>query len=108
MSGPGAMRVEFEGSPKHGPIAREGVSAAPQNPQEALGSSLQISPNSPRRIGIDYETGEFVVFPRTSGFGKESEGVFHGYVQTWNELKPEMQKTLIENGLVNKRGRILY
>jgi RHS repeat-associated protein len=98
----GAMRrLEFEASPKHGPVAKGKVSAGPRFGQEALDTSLQVKPTSPRRVGIDYEAGEFVVFDRTR------EGVFHGHVRPWSELTPEMQNTLKKAGMADNRGRIL-
>ena len=102
----GAMsRLRYEPSPKHGttakPTASGTSSPAPKHGQEALDTSLQIKDTSPRRIGIDYETGDFIVFDRTSA------GVFHGHVRPWSELTSAMKKTLIEADMTNKRGKIL-
>ena len=96
-----AKRLIYEASPKHGSIAKGSISAAPRNGQEALDLSVQVKSTSPRRIGIDYGTGEFNVFDQTSA------GVFHGHVRSWNELTSEMQKTLRQAGMVDSRGRIL-
>ncbi len=95
-----AARLRYEASPKHGRVRRGRSNPAPVNGQEALDFSIPLGPNTPRRIGIDYETGEFVVFHRTR------EGVYHGHVRTWGELTPQMQATLRRGGLVDKRGRI--
>jgi RHS repeat-associated protein len=63
--GVGAMRrLEYEASPKHGRIDVGGASRAPVNGQGALDYSLQVGSNSPRRIGIDCDAGNFVVFDR--------------------------------------------
>jgi RHS repeat-associated protein len=61
--GPGAMRRhEYEASPKHGATARGNIGAAPKNGQNALDASVQVKDTSPRRVGVDYQTGEIVVF----------------------------------------------
>ena len=96
-----ARRLTYEASPKHGSTARGSISAAPRNGQEALDLSIQVKPTSPRRVGIDYKTGEFNVFDQTSS------GVFHGHVRTWDQLTPEMQRALKQAGMVDSRGRIL-
>jgi filamentous hemagglutinin len=65
--GVGAMgRLEYDGASYHGRIDRGLKSRAPVDGQSALDYSLQVGPNSPRRIGIDYDAGDFVVFDRTS------------------------------------------
>jgi len=94
-------RLTYKASPKHGPTAKGSISAAPRNGQEALDLSIQVKPTSPRRVGIDYETGEFNVFDQTTS------GVFHGHVRTWNQLTSEMQHALRQAGMVDARGRIL-
>jgi len=96
-----AKRLIYEASPKHGPTAKGSISAAPRNGQEALDLSIQVKSTSPRRVSIDYGTGEFNVFDQTS------PGIFHGHVRTWNELTSEMQRTLRQSGMVDSRGRIL-
>jgi len=53
--------------------------------------------------GIDYATGDFVVFDQTTA------GVFHGHVRAWsgpNGLTPAMQRALRQAGMVDRRGRI--
>jgi hypothetical protein len=93
------FRLEFEAAPYHGATARGGKSAGPINGQDALDYSLQVKGTSPRRVGIDYETGDFVVFDRTGG------NKFHGHVRTWSELSQEQRNTLIDAGMVNRRGQ---
>jgi hypothetical protein len=93
-------RLKYEGSPKHGRTARGNVSAAPVNGQDALDTSLQIKGTSPRRVGIDYETGDFVVFDQTS------EGVFHGHVRAWGDLPPGAQQALRDAGMATRNGKI--
>jgi len=98
----GAMRRNtFEASPKHGPAARGRASAGPVNGQQALDHSLQVKGTSPRRVGIDYDTGQFTVLDQTT------EGVFHGHVRPWSELTPDMQRVLRDAGMVDRKGNIL-
>jgi len=49
---------------------------APTYGQDTLDLSLQIKETSTRRIGVDYETNEFVIFDNT----------YHGHVRTRKEL----------------------
>jgi hypothetical protein len=101
-NGAGAMkRLEFEPAPYHGRMDKGLKSRGPMNGQAALESSLQVKASSPRRVGIDYDSGEFVVFDQTTS------GVFHGHVRAWKELTPEMQTILVEAGRVSRRGKIL-
>jgi hypothetical protein len=98
----GAMRrLEYMPSPKHGLIQRGSISPTPRNGQAALDFSIQVKPTSPRRVGIDYETGEYVVFDQTSS------GVFHGHVRPWNELTDDMRNALRGVGIVDRQDRIL-
>lgn len=102
----GAMqRYAFEASPKHpvGVAPRAGVSPGPTNGQAALDSSVSIGPNTPRRVGIDYDTGEFAVFDETY----PGRGVFHGHVRGWDQLEQGMQNALRRSGMVNRRGGIV-
>ena len=102
MRGLGAVeRLRYVPSPKHGRAARGSVSAAPVNGQDALDMSLRIKRTSPRRIGVDYDANQFVVFDRTGG------AEFHGHVRSWSELTGEMQRTLIDAGIADRRGRII-
>ena len=96
----GAMRrLDYEASPKHGPTARGRISKAPTNGQEALDTSVQVKGTSPRRVGVDPQTGEYVVLDQTS------PGKFHGHVRTWNELTPEMKRALTDSGMASSRGK---
>jgi len=101
--GPGAMRRhQYEASPKHGATARGNIGAAPRNGQNALDASVQVKDTSPRRVGIDYQTGEIVVFDETH----PGAGIFHGHVRSWNQLSQEMKTALYESGLTTKKGKI--
>lgn len=62
---------------------------------------MQVKLTSPRRVGVDYETGDFVVFDRTHN------DVYHGHVRSWDELHPDMKKALKDAGIVNSRGKKL-
>ena len=99
---PGArLKPRFEASPKHGPKSRGRASAGPQNGQAALDISVQVKSTSPRRVGVDVEAGEFVVFDQTSS------GIFHGHVRPWTELTSQMQNVLVSSGHATRKGRIL-
>jgi hypothetical protein len=93
----------YEASPKHLSIARGDVGAAPTNGQAALNNALQISPNSPRMVGVDPSTGEYVVFDETY----PGKGIYHGHVREWSELTQEMRTILFQFGATDSRGRIL-
>ena len=100
----GAMRRnQYVASPKHptGVSPRPGVSPGPMNGQDALDWSVEIGPNTDRRVGIDYDTGEFAVFDQTQA------GEYHGHVRGWDALDQKMQNALIQAGMVNRRGKIL-
>ena len=102
----GAMRrYEYEWNPKHPQWTAEGptgvrASKAPKNGQDALDLSVQVKDTSPRRVGVDYEAGEFVVFD------EHGPGKFHGHVRTWDELENVQQNALIKAGLTDRRGKI--
>jgi hypothetical protein len=92
----------FEGSPKH-PNRQVGrASQGPTNGQEALDASVAINPSTTtRRISYDPDADEFVVFDETVA------GVFHGHVRKWSELTHNMQRALIEAGVVDRKGRMM-
>ena len=67
-----------------------------------------MSNNSPRRVGIDMNNHEFVVFDRTGNKVVNKEvagGIFHGHVRSWEEFEAAMKKLLEDRGLV-KNGKI--
>lgn len=76
-----------------------GKSPCPQNGQAALDNSFNYSDTSPHRIGIS--NGQFVVLDQTMA------GEFHGHTRNFNELTPDMRKTLKENGKITKSGKII-
>jgi hypothetical protein len=92
----------YEASPKHHQNVSGGfISAAPTNGQAALDASLQIKPSSPRRVAVDVQAQEFVVFDQTT------PGVYHGHVRTFEQLTDQMKAVLRKEGLVNAKGKIL-
>jgi filamentous hemagglutinin len=98
----GAMRrMEYQGAPYHRAVDNPLKSKRPVHGQDALDLSVQVKPTSPRRIGIDYKTGDFVVFDRTVN------NIYHGHVRSWNQLEPGMKKALQEAGMVDRRGNII-
>jgi hypothetical protein len=92
---------KYEAAPYHGTIDNAVKSRAPLNAQAALDSSVQVKITSPRRVGVDMENQEFVVFDRTR------ENVYHGHVRSWSDLHPDMQRALQRAGMVDRRGNIL-
>lgn len=92
----------FEPSPKHDQ-SRPGVGSQPVDGQVALDGSVQVSTNSARRIGVDVQNREIVVFDETY----PGQCIFHGHVRTWDELTPEMKSALHKAGLTDLKGNIL-
>lgn len=92
----------YKASPKHHGGVKQGgfISEAPVNGQAALDASVQIKATSPRRIAVDTDAQQFVVFDQTVA------GEFHGHVRTWDQLSHEMQSVLRKQGVVNKKGKI--
>ncbi len=98
----GAMRRrEFEPAGYHGTVDNAVKSKGPLNGQDALDVSVQVKPTSPRRVGVDYDAGEFVVFDRTLN------STYHGHVRSWKDLHPDMQRAFIKSGQVDKHGNII-
>ncbi len=93
----------YEASPKHhvGTVQGGYVSPAPTHGQEVLDASVQVKSESSRRVGIDKDAHEYVVFDETVA------GVFHAHTRTWNQLHPDMQQALIHAGLVARNGKLL-
>lgn len=96
-----ADSFDYKAAPYHGKHDNAIKSRAPANGQEALNSSIQVKSTSLRRIGIDYETKEFVVFDNTQDM------TYHGHVRAWDDLHPDMQRALQQAGMVDRRGKIL-
>ena len=91
----------YEPNPKHGSKNNGKANKAPENPQEVLDNSFQVSKNTTRRVGVDKKTGEFNVFD------EHSSGKFHGHTRTWNELSQDMKNVLIKEKQVNVKGKII-
>jgi RHS repeat-associated protein len=91
-----ALRKTFEASPKHPDLLDEAG-------QEALDHSLSFSENTTRRVGVDYERDQFVVFDQTH----PGRDIFHGHYRTWDELRAPMRRVLRDANMVDRRGRIL-
>lgn len=101
-NGVGAVRrLEYEPAPYHGKTDNALKSRAPINGQDALDMSIQIKETSPRRIGIDYSTSDFVIFDQTIG------NKYHGHVRSWKDLHIDMQNALKKAGMVDNNGKIL-
>jgi len=94
-------RLDYEAAPYHGKVDNAVKSRAPVNGQEALDFSIQVKPTSPRRVGIDYDSKDFVVFDKTL------DTTYHGHVRSWSDLHPDMQKALQQAGMADRKGNIL-
>ncbi|MGF6110468.1 S-type pyocin domain-containing protein [Pseudomonas frederiksbergensis] len=94
------LALEFDAASYHGKTDTPVKSKGPANGQEALDNSVQVKPTSPRRVGVDPETKEFVVFDRTGG------DVYHGHVRPWDKLHQDMKNALIKAKQVDNKGNI--
>ncbi|WP_345891521.1 S-type pyocin domain-containing protein [Pseudomonas chlororaphis] len=95
------LTLEFNAASYHGKADTAVKSKGPTHGQEALENSVQVKPTSPRKIGVDPETNEFVVFDRTQG------DVYHGHVRQWDKLHQDMKNALIKAKKVDIKGNIL-
>ena len=80
----------YEEAPKHHQNAGPGIGDAPTNGQAALSNSVQVKDTSPRRVGVDPNTGQIVVFDETH----PGQGRYHGHVRTWDELTQDMKNAV--------------
>jgi hypothetical protein len=90
----------YKDAPYHHQHSQGAKSKAPTHGQDTLDKSVQVKPTSPRRVGVDETTDEFVVFDETGG------NEYHGHVREWHELTQDMKNALIREGLVDRKGRI--
>lgn len=95
------LALEFDAASYHGKKDTPVKSKGPTNGQEALENSVQVKPTSPRRIGVDPDTNELVVFDRTGG------DIYHGHVRAWDKLHQDMKNALIKAKKVDNKGNIL-
>jgi hypothetical protein len=106
MVGPVSQGLVFDeaaSAARHIPgVARGKISAGPMNGQSAIEHSIPLKPTSPRRVGIDYSKGQFVILDQHN-----LSGVFHGHVRGWSDLEPRARAALIQAGMTDARGRIL-
>lgn len=90
---------KYEDAPYHKTKQSGCKSPAPKNGQKALDNSVKISKESANRVGIS--NGQFVRLNITRA------GLYHGYVQLWNELPPEARRELLKTDWVTQKGKIL-
>jgi hypothetical protein len=95
------LALEFDAASYHGKTDNAVKSKGPANGQETLENSIQVKPTSPRRIGVDPDTNEFVVFDRTGG------DVYHGHVRPWDKLHQDMKNALVKAKKADNKGNIL-
>ncbi|MBA2368776.1 MAG: pre-toxin TG domain-containing protein [Candidatus Protochlamydia sp.] len=98
------VKQVYEPAPYHGKANQGLKSRGPTNGQAALENSVQVKPTSPRRVSVDKESGEFVVFDRHEAFPHDK---FHGHVREWNDLGQDMQNALIKSNQVTGKGKII-
>jgi uncharacterized protein RhaS with RHS repeats len=91
----------YVANPKHGRSQRGRANPESTNPQESLENSIEISETTTRRIVVDKDTNEFVVFD------EHRPGVFHGHSRSWGELDQTMQSAFHKNDLANKKGELI-
>ncbi|MGY2488859.1 VENN motif pre-toxin domain-containing protein [Cupriavidus sp. CP313] len=96
----GPKGLTYEAAPYHGSTDNSVKSRGPTNGQTALENSVQVKDTSPRRVSVDPETGDFVVFDRTLG------DVYHGHVRPWSDLTTDMQNALVRAGYVDRKGNL--
>ena len=99
----------FEPSPKHGATQRGNAAPEPTNGQGALDRSHQIKPTTTRRVAVDKDDEEFVVFDETYNDSQ----ILHGHVRSWSSPDPDqpgltqaMQNALTKAGEVTRKGKI--
>jgi len=95
------LNLVFDAASYHGKTDTPIKSKGPTNGQVALENSVQVKPTSPRRIGVDPDTNEFVVFDQTGG------DIYHGHVRQWDKLHQDMKNALLKAKKVNNKGNIL-
>ncbi|MFF3669892.1 polymorphic toxin-type HINT domain-containing protein [Microtetraspora malaysiensis] len=100
---PAGCNGTFDASPKHGRGQRGNAAPGPKDGQTALDNSVGIGPNTTRRVGIDKDNGEFVIFDETH----PGQDIYHGHVRKWSELSQQQKNALIDAGLVTRRGKML-
>lgn len=71
----------------------------PINGQEALDNSFSLGDTTFRRIGVSNR--QFVVLDRTR------EGLYHGHVRTWDQLRQVMKNILEKQGIVTDKGKFI-
>ena len=95
----------YDNASYHGKQNTAVKNKAPTDGQKALDNSIQVKSTSDRRVAL--VDGEIVILDQTV------DGTYHGHVRTWEEMVREGKKTqairntLIENGLVTPKGRII-
>ncbi len=95
-------QLEYDPNPKHAKPIPDFIGPEPKNGQAALNNSVSVKDvTTNRRIGIDPSTGEIVVLDDTN------IGQYHGHVRTWDQLSQQMKNALVDDGLIDKRGRII-
>ena len=93
---------KYQDAGYHHPNCKQGhKSPAPKNGQLALNNSyLGKGGKGDRRVAL--EDGKFVILSQTT------KNEFHGHVvESWNKVPNELQKALVDAGLVTSKGKII-
>lgn len=96
------QNLKFEPAPYHTKKGNSVKSKGPENGQTALYNSITYKPNSSRRIGYDYCTGEFVVLDKTVG------NCYHGHVQRWEKLSSEARQAAMNYFGFSTHGKLKF
>jgi hypothetical protein len=97
----------YEPAPYHGKVKAGRKNPGPVNGQAALDVSIQIKETSARRVGVDYDAGDIVIFDETGVKANAGETIFHGHIQSWKELHQDAKNALMRSGIVDKKGKII-
>jgi hypothetical protein len=97
-------KIIYKDSPKHHINVGGKISTSPKD-SSVIKDSIQIKDTSPRRIAIDRNNDEFVVFDRILAHA-DGTVEYHGYTSNWEQLAQEAKNILRDNGLVRRDGSI--
>jgi hypothetical protein len=100
-------KLKYEDAPYHHQHSKGVKSPAPKDPQKALRNSIKFSENSDRRVGIDIENEEFVIFDKTRETNN-GETVYHGHTRKWDELEVDQRNALRKSfeDVITRSGKI--
>ncbi|AIL66132.1 hypothetical protein NOVO_09090 [Rickettsiales bacterium Ac37b] len=98
-------KVQYEDAPYHHQNSQGIKNPAPTNPLPTLKNSVKISDNSDRRVGVDVEHKEFVIFDKTRNL-PDGDSVYHGHVRSWSGLEQSQKNALFEAEMTDLKGKV--